>query len=57
MAANPTHQVFLKALYELFKDDTLTAEAERTSLELAIFQQEGFARAVKLIEKHNGRQR
>ncbi|MCT7951729.1 SNF2-related protein [Ancylothrix sp. C2] len=48
------HQVFLKALYELFKDDTLTAEAERTSLELASFQQEGFARAVKLIEKHNG---
>jgi len=49
------YQVFLKALYELFKDDTLIGENDgRTSLELASFQQQGFERAVRLIEKHNG---
>lgn len=48
------YQVFLKALYELFKDDTIIGEGDRTSLELASFQQEGFERAVRLIERHNG---
>jgi len=46
--------VFLKVLYEFFKDDTIIGESDRTSLELASFQQEGFARAVKLIEAHRG---
>lgn len=48
------YQVFLKVLYELFKDDTIIAEGDKTSLELANFQQEGFKRAINLIKKHNG---
>ena len=48
------YQVFLKALYELFKDDADVVEGDRTGLELASFQQEGFERAVRLIEKHRG---
>ncbi|BAZ18377.1 putative helicase (plasmid) [Calothrix sp. NIES-4071] len=47
------YQVFVKALYELFKDDTvLSGGNDRTSLELASFQQEGFERAVRLLERH-----
>jgi superfamily II DNA or RNA helicase len=46
------YQVFVKALYELFKDDTVTEGSDRTSLELASFQQEGFERAVRLLERH-----
>nr|MBA3924168.1 helicase [Nostocaceae cyanobacterium] len=48
------YQVFLKALYELFKEDTLPDTSIRTSLELASFQQEGFVRAVGLLERHRG---
>ena len=48
------YQVFLKALYELFKDDSIIGEGDRTTLDLASFQHEGFERAVKLIEKHRG---
>lgn len=48
------YQIFLKVLYEFFKDDSIIGDSDRTSLELASFQQEGFERAVKLIEKHRG---
>jgi superfamily II DNA or RNA helicase len=48
------YQVFLKTLYELFKDDSIIGGGDHTTLDLASFQQEGFERAVKLIEKHNG---
>ncbi|MDT9186273.1 MAG: helicase-related protein [Limnospira sp. PMC 894.15] len=48
------YQVFLKALYELFKEESVLGEGDRTSVELASFQQEGFARAVRLINKHGG---
>lgn len=48
------YQVFLKALYELFKEDTYVGESGETTLELANFQQEGWERAIKLIERHNG---
>ncbi|MEH1948533.1 MAG: SNF2-related protein [Nostoc sp.] len=48
------YQVFLKVLYEFFKDDSIIGESDRTTLELASFQQEGFERAVKLIERHRG---
>ncbi|MGE5658457.1 MAG: helicase-related protein [Actinomycetota bacterium] len=48
------YQVFLKALYELFKEESLIGEGDRASVELASFQQEGFARAVRLINKHGG---
>jgi ERCC4-related helicase len=48
------YQVFVKALHELFKEDTgLEQGSDRTTLELASFQQEGFARAVRLLEDHN----
>jgi superfamily II DNA or RNA helicase len=46
------YQVFVKALYELFKEDSGIEGSDRTSLELASFQQQGFEQAVKLLEKH-----
>lgn len=48
------YQVFLKALYELFKDDTNISEGNITGVDLASFQQEGFEKAIRLIEKHQG---
>lgn len=48
------YQIFIKALYERFKDDTLLEGSAETSLNLASFQQEGFERAIKLLEKYNG---
>lgn len=47
------YQVFVKALYELFKAEMGLEGSDRTSLELANFQQEGFERAVRLLERHN----
>ena len=46
------YQVFVKALYELFREDTEVSGSGRTVLELASFQQEGFERAVRLLDKH-----
>lgn len=48
------YQVFLKALYELFKDDTNISEGNITGVDLADFQKEGFKKAIRLIEKHQG---
>jgi superfamily II DNA or RNA helicase/uncharacterized protein YqgV (UPF0045/DUF77 family) len=48
------YQIFLKALYELFKEDTIVGESNHTGVELASFQQEGFVKAVRLIERHRG---
>ena len=48
------YQVFVKALYELFKEETEIGGNDRTSLELAKFQQQGFERAVRMLERHNG---
>ena len=48
------YQVFLKALYELFRDDSMVVDGGYTALELTSFQQEGFEQAIKLIEKHRG---
>ncbi|NJN74644.1 MAG: helicase [Limnothrix sp. RL_2_0] len=48
------YQIFIKALYERLKDDTLLDGGLQTGLTLASFQQEGFERAVRLLEKHNG---
>lgn len=48
------YQVFLKALYELFKEDTIVGQGDRSTLELASFQQEGFERTVRLLERHRG---
>ncbi len=46
------YQVFIKALYELFKEDTGIEEGTNTVLELASFQQQGYERAVRLLERH-----
>ena len=46
------YQVFLKALFELFRDDIHIESDNRTVLDLASFQQEGFERAVRLLERH-----
>jgi superfamily II DNA or RNA helicase len=48
------YQIFIKALYERFKDDTLLEGTQQTGLNLASFQQEGFERAIRLLEKHGG---
>ena len=49
------HDVFIKVLYEYFRDritpDNLDA---RMGVELASFQQEGFREAVRLIDRHGG---
>ena len=47
------YQVFVKALYELFKEETTIDEHNRTTLELANFQQQGFEQAVRLINRHH----
>ncbi|MEG4420790.1 helicase-related protein [Microcoleus sp. LAD1_D5] len=47
------YQVFIKALYELFKDETQSEGSDRTTLELASFQRQGFELAVKLIDRHD----
>ncbi|CAN1210851.1 DEAD/DEAH box helicase family protein [Tumidithrix helvetica PCC 7403] len=47
------YQVFIKALYELFKEETTSERSDRTTLELANFQQQGFEQAVRMIDKHN----
>ncbi|MEG4286302.1 helicase-related protein [Microcoleus sp. A006_D1] len=47
------YQVFVKALYELFKNETQSEGSDRTTLELASFQQQGFEQAVRLIDRHN----
>jgi len=47
------YQVFVKVLYELFKDETQSEGSDRTTLELASFQQQGFEQAVRLIDRHD----
>lgn len=47
------YQIFLKALYELFKDETQGEGSNHTTLELASFQQQGFEQAVRLINRHD----
>lgn len=48
------YQIFVKTLYEFFKQDALAEGGDRTVLDLARFQQEGYERAVKLLERHQG---
>jgi ERCC4-related helicase len=47
------YQVFVKALYELFKNETQSEGNNGTALELASFQQQGFEQAVRLIDRHD----
>jgi len=46
------YQVFIKALFELFREDIQNNGDGRTVLDLASFQQEGFERAVRLLDRH-----
>lgn len=48
-------QVFIKALYEYFKDRLLPPEAsDYGGISLASFQREGLQEAMRLLEKHRG---
>jgi superfamily II DNA or RNA helicase len=47
--------VFIKVLYEYFRDRLLPESAEaRLGVELASFQQEGLREAIRLIDRHGG---
>jgi len=49
------HDVFIKVLYEYFKDRILPEALEaRLGVELASFQQEGLREAIRLIDRHGG---
>lgn len=49
------HDVFIKVLYEYFKDRLLPEAPEaRLGVELASFQQEGLREAIRLIDRHGG---
>ncbi len=49
------HDVFIKVLYEYFKDRILLESIEaRLGVELASFQQEGLREAIRLIDRHGG---
>lgn len=49
------HDVFIKVLYEYFKDRLLPDAPEaRLGVELASFQQEGLREAIRLIDRHGG---
>ncbi|MBI3960670.1 MAG: helicase [Chloroflexi bacterium] len=48
-------QVFIKALYEFFKDRLLDATPEAfIGVNLASFQQEGLREAIRLLDRHHG---
>lgn len=49
------HDVFIKVLYEYFKDRIIPEEIEaRLGVELASFQQEGLRESIRLIDRHGG---
>lgn len=49
------HDVFIKVLYEYFKDLIVPEALEaRLGVELASFQQEGLRQAIRLIDRHSG---
>jgi len=49
------HDVFIKVLYEYFKDRILPDAPEtRLGVELASFQHEGLREAIRLIDRHGG---
>lgn len=49
------HDVFIKVLYEYFKDRLLPDAPEtRLGVELASFQQEGLRESIRLIDRHGG---
>jgi len=49
------HDVFIKVLYEYFRDRIVPEAVEaRLGVELASFQQEGLREAIRLIDRHGG---
>ncbi len=49
------YQVFIKALYEFYRDRLGDEHPEaRLGVDLALFQQEGLREAVRLLERHRG---
>ncbi|MFQ6054713.1 MAG: phospholipase D-like domain-containing protein, partial [Methanosarcinales archaeon] len=51
------YQIYLKTLYEYFKEDLETGTEELTrasAVELTEFQEEGYQKALKILEKYNG---
>ena len=49
------HDVFIKVLYEYFRDRIIPEDVEaRIGVELASFQQEGLRESIQLIERHGG---
>lgn len=49
------HDVFIKVLYEYFRDRIVPENIEaRLGVELASFQQEGLREAIRLIDRHGG---
>ncbi|WP_119071972.1 helicase-related protein [Aggregatilinea lenta] len=49
------HDVFIKVLYEYFRDRIIPEDIEaRIGVELASFQQEGLREAIRLIDRHGG---
>jgi len=49
------HDVFIKVLYEYFRERLLPESVEaRIGVELASFQQEGLREAIRLIDRHGG---
>jgi superfamily II DNA or RNA helicase len=49
------HDVFIKVLYEYFKDRIIPDNLDaRMGVELASFQQEGLREAIRLIDRHGG---
>jgi superfamily II DNA or RNA helicase len=49
------HDVFIKVLYEYFRDRIIPEDVEaRIGVELASFQQEGLRESIQLIDRHGG---
>lgn len=49
------HDVFIKVLYEYFRDRIIPEDVEaRIGVELASFQQEGLRESIRLIDRHGG---
>ncbi|MDI7277951.1 MAG: phospholipase D-like domain-containing protein, partial [Anaerolineae bacterium] len=54
-APHTPFEVFIKALYEYFKDRLLvTAPEDGLGVDLASFQQEGLREAIRLLDRHRG---
>ncbi len=49
-----SYEVFIKVLYEYFKDRLPEAPEQYTGVELASFQQEGLHEAIYVLNKHHG---